>query len=70
MINIYDYETLSAELNTAPVVNVAAMTVNEDYFLSDTPYSYMDLVDLAKTMKFNVKEQVEKYALVVAEARI
>jgi hypothetical protein len=65
MINIYDYETLSAELNTAPVVNVAAMTVNEDYFLSDTPYSYMDLVDLAKTMKFNVKEQVEKYGRII-----
>ena len=37
MINIYDYETLGTDLNTAPVVNVAAMTVDEDMFLSDTP---------------------------------
>ena len=65
MINIYDYETLSTDLRTAPVVNIAAMSIDEDHFLSDTPYTYMDIVDQAKEMKFDVKDQVENYGRVI-----
>ena len=64
MINIYDYETLSTASN-AVVINVSALSVDENKFLSDTPYTFMELVDLAKTMKFDVKEQVEKFGRVV-----
>tara|TARA_R110000796_G_scaffold65445_4_gene151137 strand:+ start:2562 stop:3167 length:606 start_codon:yes stop_codon:yes gene_type:complete len=65
MINIYDYETLSTDLDTAPVVSVAAMTLDEDRFLSDNPFSFLELVSMAKIMKFNVTEQVQKYGRVI-----
>ena len=65
MINIYDYETLSNDLRTAPVVSVAAMSVDEGLFLSKTPYTYIDLVDHARQMKFNVKDQVGNYGRII-----
>ena len=57
---IYDFETLSQDPQKGVVVNMAAMNFTEDRYLPD-PYTYDELVDNANLIKFDVKEQVEKY---------
>jgi len=70
MINIYDYETLSTDLQLAPIVNVACLTIDEDRFLSDKPFTFLEVVGLAKTMKFDIAEQVEKYGRVITNSTL
>jgi len=65
MINIYDYETLSADMQLAPIVNIACLTIDEDRFLSDSPFTLLEIVDLSKTMKFDIVEQVTKFGRVI-----
>jgi len=57
---IYDFETLSQDMFNGVVVNIAAMNYTEERFTHD-PYSYEELLDKCSVMKFDVKEQVEKY---------
>jgi hypothetical protein len=57
---IYDFETLSTNMFNCVVVNIAAMNYTEERFTHD-PYSYEELLDKCSVMKFDVKEQVEKY---------
>jgi len=57
---IYDFETLSNEPTNAVVLSLAAMNYNEDRFISE-PYEYEELLDMCSSIKFDVKEQVEKF---------
>lgn len=66
---IYDFETLGQAPGSA-VVCIAALRFNEDRYLSDTPYTYGELLDTAKFMKFSVKEQVEVYGRGVQRSTI
>jgi len=57
---IYDFETLSQDVFTAPVVNLAILVFDESRFLTN-PYTFDDLVDSCRLVKFDVEEQVKKY---------
>ena len=57
---IYDFETLSQNMFNGVVVNISAMNYTEERFTHD-PYSYEELIDKCSVLKFDVKEQVEKY---------
>lgn len=66
---IYDFETLSQNMFNGVVVNIAAMNYTEERFTHD-PYSYEELIDECSTLKFNVKEQVEKYNRKIQQSAI
>ena len=57
---IYDFETLGQNALDVAVVNVAGIEYDETRF-KDNPYTYQELVDMAKFKKFDIKEQVEKF---------
>lgn len=57
---IFDFETLSLERHRCAVLSLAAIKFDESRFISD-PYTWEELLDSAKSIKFDVKEQVEKY---------
>ena len=57
---IYDFETMSQNAITGVIVNVAALQFDPVRFEED-PYDFVELVESSMFMKFDVKEQVEKY---------
>ena len=57
---VYDFETLGVKPQTAPVVSIALLNFDTTRFLSN-PYTYRDLLDAVKVMKFNVEDQVINY---------
>ena len=66
---IYDFETLSQNVFTAPAVNLAILKFDESRFLED-PYQYDELVDGCRLLKFNVSEQVKKYGRKIQKASV
>jgi len=58
---IYDFETLSQEFDTGPVVSMSLLSYDEGRFASDNPYTYSELLGMAHLIKFKVEEQVKKY---------
>jgi len=56
----YDFETLSQDPQTGIVVNMAGIQYSEERFRDD-PYTFEELVGMAKFIKFDTKEQIEKY---------
>jgi hypothetical protein len=63
MINecvIYDFETLSQNQINGVVLSFAMISYSESRFNS-SPYSYQELVNSAKMIKFDVAEQVKKF---------
>jgi len=57
---IYDFETLSQDQNKGVVISLAILSYSESRFVSN-PYTYEELLDNCKKIKFNVEEQVTKY---------
>jgi len=57
---VYDFETLGQSPETVCAVNIAGIEFDETRF-ENNPYEYQELIDMAKFMKFDVQEQVEKY---------
>jgi hypothetical protein len=57
---IYDFETLSQNAIDGVVVNIAALQFDPNRFLSN-PYTYEELVDSAKHVKFDIEDQVKNY---------
>ena len=57
---IYDFETLSQDTIKGVVTCLAILKFDESRFISK-PYSFKELVNDAKVIKFNVSEQVKKY---------
>jgi hypothetical protein len=57
---IYDFETLSQDQNKGVVISLAILSYSESRFVSN-PYTYEELLDNCKKIKFNVAEQVNKY---------
>lgn len=56
---IYDYETLGQNRATCPVVNLAKLTFDPGRFV-DKPYTWQELVDSAKFIKFDVRAQIAR----------
>ena len=56
---IFDFETLSTNRYNCVVVSLAALKFSEDNFTSGNGYSFNELVESAKLIKFDVNELVE-----------
>jgi hypothetical protein len=54
---IYDFETLGQDQQKSVVVSFAMVTFSEKRYIDD-PYTYEELVDSCKYIKFNVEDQV------------
>ena len=57
---IYDFETLSQDTIKGVVTCLAILKFDESRFVNK-PYTFKELVDDAKVIKFNVSEQVKTY---------
>lgn len=57
---IFDFETMSTDRVNGVVVNMAMLIFDESRYTSD-PYTYGELVESCKLIKFDVAEQVEKF---------
>lgn len=57
---IYDFETLSQDQVRGVITCMAIMKFDESRFI-DNPYTFKELIDNSKVMKFSVEEQVKKY---------
>lgn len=55
----YDFETLGIKPETAPAACLALINFDTDRFV-DNPYTFEELCDITKFIKFDVMEQVEK----------
>lgn len=62
MWSIFDFETLSTNKVKGVVLSLAKLTVEKDRLVSDNPYAFMELVNMAQEMKFDVADQVENYS--------
>jgi hypothetical protein len=58
---IFDFETLSQEQTNGVVLSMAMLNFAESRFTGDIPYTFDELVQNTKMIKFNVEEQVKKY---------
>tara|TARA_B100001057_G_C22862723_1_gene955235 strand:+ start:462 stop:1046 length:585 start_codon:yes stop_codon:yes gene_type:complete len=57
---IYDFETLSQDQINGVVTCLAVLKFDESRFV-EKPYTFKELVNSAKVMKFSVEEQVKTY---------
>ena len=57
---IYDFETLSQDQIKGVVLSFAMLSFTEKRYIED-PYTFEELVDSAKFIKFDVKDQIENY---------
>jgi len=57
---IYDFETLSQDQVRGVITCMAIMKFDESRFI-DNPYTFKELINNSKVMKFSVEEQVKKY---------
>jgi hypothetical protein len=62
---IFDFETLSTDRYNCVVVSLAALKFSEDNFTSENGYSFDELVESAKLIKFNVQDQVKNHNRVI-----
>lgn len=58
---IFDFESLSSDPVRACALNMALLSFDEERLGSDNPYTYDELLDNVKYIKFDVAEQVKKY---------
>lgn len=58
---IYDFETLSQDPQTGVVLSFAMLNYSEQRFI-DNPYTYQELLNSAKMIKFDVQNQVTNYS--------
>jgi|TARA_R110000822_G_scaffold197597_1_gene335590 hypothetical protein len=57
---IYDFETLSVDVNRGVVLSLGLLTFSRARF-TNNPYSYEELLDSSVGIKYDVKKQVEVY---------
>lgn len=61
---IFDFETMSKKSTSCPAVDLAAIVVDTDRFISDNPYSLRNVADVTK-WKLSVADQVKNYGAIV-----
>ena len=66
---IYDFETLSQDQHKGVVVSFALLPFSENRYI-DNPYTYEELLDNCKYIKFNIAEQVETYGRSVSKSTL
>jgi len=57
---IYDFETLSQDQSKGVVLSFAMLSFSEKRYV-ENPYTFEELIDSAKFIKFDVRDQVENY---------
>jgi len=62
---IFDFETLSTDRYNGVVVSLAILKFSEDNFTINTGYTFSELVNSAKLLKFDVQDQVKNYNRVI-----
>jgi hypothetical protein len=67
---IYDFETLGQNPLKSAVVCLAALAFSEERFISDKPYSFSELVQSAKLIKFDAQEQVNIYGRTIDKSTL
>lgn len=58
---IFDFETMGQDVFQIPILDCSYMVFDWDRFITDKPYSLIELVENAKHDKVKVKEQCEVY---------
>lgn len=58
---IFDYETLSANKRTCPIVALAYIVFDDKRMFGDEPYTLQELRAMVGFHKFNIADQVENY---------
>ena len=58
---IFDFETMGQDVFQIPILDCSYMVFDWDRFITDKPYSLIELVENAKHDKVKVKEQCEIY---------
>jgi hypothetical protein len=58
---IYDFETLGQDQQNSVVISFAMLSFSEKRYI-DEPYTYEELVDSCKYIKFDVEDQVSSFA--------
>jgi hypothetical protein len=66
---IYDFETLSQDQNKGVVISLALLSYTEKRFVSN-PYTYEELLDNCKKIKFDVAEQVHTYNRTISKETV
>ena len=62
---IFDFETLSVSRHNCVVVNLATLVFDPARFKSDQPYQFSELVESCTLIKFDIKEQREKFGRII-----
>lgn len=66
---IYDFETLSQDQINGVVTSFAMLNFSEQRYIDD-PYTYEELVDNCKYIKFDVEDQVNNYGRTMSKSTI
>lgn len=66
---IYDYETLSLNRVKGAVLALAAIPFDEDRF-TENPYSWEELLQISRIIKFDVTDQVKRYKRVIDKSTL
>ena len=66
---IYDFETLSQDQRNGVVSSFALLNFSESRYI-DNPYTYEELVDACKYIKFDVEEQITVYRRRIDKATV
>lgn len=66
---IYDFETLSQDQRRGVVTSFAMLSFSEKRYVSD-PYTYEELLDACKYIKFDVQEQVTDFKRTMSKSTI
>jgi len=66
MYVIYDFETMSKNPMSCAVLSAAFIKIDPRRFRSINPYEYLQLVDMAQYIKFNIQQQVEELNRVIS----
>jgi len=67
---IFDFETLSTDVNQGVVLSLGLLTYSDTRFSSEIPYSYDELLENSKYMKFDVQDQVKNYNRKVSKSTL
>tara|TARA_B110000495_G_C23038822_1_gene621667 strand:+ start:2715 stop:3326 length:612 start_codon:yes stop_codon:yes gene_type:complete len=67
---IFDFETLSTDVNQGVVLSIGLLSYSDTRFSSEIPYSYDELLENSKYMKFDVEDQVKSYNRKVSKSTL
>lgn len=67
---ILDFETFGQNVFTCPIINCAFTKFDTDRFISDTPYTYDEILAGVQVLKMSVEKQVEESGYTIESSSI